>query len=362
MANDHTSNSAERQRRPRIADIAARTGLSTATVSRALNDKPWVSARTRARVRAALDEVGYVPSRLAASLRTGRTGLVGLVIGEPRGPTELAAIQGAWAAAAPTRYSVVVYIPPAAEQQESASAAVLAPGWVDGVLLLYAKRSDEPLIRRLQHNGLPLVLIDPEVTVPDVPTVYPDYYNDGYQMTRYLVGCGHRRIGLCASDLGWGYDARYIDGYQAALVEAQIAPDPVLAIAEGASYEVGYETTRRWLGLAEPPTGLCFHSDMSAMGAIVAAREMGRRVPNDVSIMGFDDTQMARWMKPALTTPRERLLGLTRAATALLLDLIRGTAALGQPLFVQADLVVRESTGPAPAQPTVQNPAIRECP
>lgn len=359
MAHDHDTAPAARQRRPRIADIAARTGLSTATVSRALNGKPWVSESTRTQVLAVLDEVGYVPSRLAASLRTGRTGLLGLVIGEPRGPTELAAIQGAWAAAAPARYSVVVYIPPAGGQQESASAAILAPGWVDGVLLLYAKRSDEPLIRRLQHNGLPLVLIDPEVKVPDVPTVYPDYYNDGYQMTRYLVGCGHRRIGLCASDIGWGYDARYIDGYHAALVEAQVPLDPVLAIAEGASYEVGYETTRRWLRLADPPTGLCFHSDMSAMGAIVAAREMGRHVPNDVSIMGFDDTQMARWMKPALTTPRERLLGLTRAATALLLDLIRGTAAAGEPLFIQTDLVVRESTGRAPAPHNLQNTTIR---
>jgi len=361
-----------RRLRPNIDDIAARTGLHKSTVSRAVSGKGRVSPATRARVLAALDAVGFVPSRLAASLRTGRTGLLGLVIDGPHDPIRLATMQGALDAATRAGYGMVVYMtaqdqgplaapaPNAAASSRadtaqhraiaplSPSADAIAQGWVDGVLVLWPRRADESLVRHIRDLGLPLVLIEPEVTMDGVPAVYADAYHDGHLGARYLLSLGHRRIGACGHPADWGVEGAYLDGYRAALAEDGVPHNPALGLVGGWSYEVGYETAVRWLHLSDPPTGALFRSDMAALGAMAAARDLGRRVPEDLAVIGGDDTQMARWIKPALTAPRERRTALARAATALLLASIAGQTAPSDPVLVRTDLVVRQSTGFAP--------------
>ena len=372
MADERDTVPPARRPRPNIDDIAARTGLHKSTVSRAVSGKGRVSPATRARVLAALDAVGFVPSRLAASLRTGRTGLLGLVIDGPHDPIRLATMQGALDAATRAGYGMVVYMtaqdqgPLAAPAPGAAassladtaqdraiaplspSADAIAQGWVDGALVLWPRRADEPLVRRIRDLGLPLVLIEPEVAMDGVTAVYADAYHDGYLGTRYLVDLGHRRIGACGHPADWGVEGAYLDGYRAALAEDGVPHNPALGLAGGWSYEMGYETAVRWLHLPDPPTGALFRSDMAALGAIAAARDLGRRVPEDLAVIGGDDTQMARWIKPALTAPRERRTALARAATALLLASIAGQAAPSDPVLVRTDLVVRQSTGFAP--------------
>ena len=359
-----------RRARPNIDDIAARTGLHKSTVSRAVSGKGRVSPATRARVLAALDEVGFVPSRLAASLRSGRTGLLGLVIDGPHDPIRLATMQGALDAATRAGYGMVVYM--TAHDQAvttplsdsftlfptgaaldgavaplSPTAGLIAQGWVDGALVLWPRRVDEPLVRRMRDLGLPLVLIEPEAAMDGVPTVYADAYHDGYLATRLLLDLGHRRVGACGHPADWGVEGAYLDGYHAALTESGLAPDPALGVAGGWSYEAGYDTATQWLQLADAPTGACFRSDMAALGAMSAARDVGRRVPEDLAVIGGDDTQMARWIKPTLTAPRERRSGLARAATDLLLALIDGQPTPSWLTLLETDLVVRQSSGPA---------------
>jgi LacI family transcriptional regulator len=339
-----------RPRRSTIDDIAARTGLSTATVSRAINNKPRISAATRDRILATLQEVGYVPSRLASGLRTGRTNLLGMVMKEPREPTEFAVMQGI-VSTAPAPYGVVVYMLPRAREDRSVISQVIARGAVDGVLWLYPDRGDEPQVQLIRERGLPLVLVDPQTAMPHTACVFPDAYYDGYDNTRYLLALGHRRIAASADGLSWGQIAHFLDGYHAALADAGLPADPTLAVAGGWRFESGYATTRRWLHVPDRPTGMCFHSDIAAMGALAAARDEGLAVPQDLSIIGYDDTQLANWIKPALTTRRERRIGLARVACEVLLTLINGAEPPAEPVLVRTDLVPRQSTGIAMAVP-----------
>lgn len=337
---------ADREQPPRlkIADIAAHTHLSVATVSRAINDRPRVAPETRARVLAALDELSYVPSAVAASLRTGRTRQLGLVIDAPHDPVRLATMQGAFAAATGAHYGMVVYLTSEHGEHGHTYGQTLARGWVDGALLLWPRRSDEPLVGRLRADGLPVVLIEPEAPIAGVPAIYADAYSDGYRSTRYLLDLGHRRIAACANPDDWGIEGRYLDGYRAALAEAGLPDDPSLAVAAGWSYEAGYETVRRWLQAPDPPTGMCFRVDMAALGAVAAARDLDVGVPENLSVIGGDDTQMTSWIKPALTTLRERRAGVARAACEMLLAVLDGRDAPADPVLVEAELVIRQST------------------
>lgn len=334
-----------RQRRPKISDIAARTGLSTATISRTINGKRWVSAETRARVQAALEEVGYVPSGIAASLRTGRTGLLCLMIGELRDPTALAAMQGALEAASAARYGVVVHMTHDASEHSHFYSDVIGRGWVDGGLLLWPTSADASLIQHIYEGGMPLVLIEPEIEVPNVPSVHSDAFDVGFRSTQHLLELGHRRIAICAQPPGaWDIGVRYLDGCNAALAAANIPGASSCEYAYGGTYADGYEAARTWLQRTNPPTGLCFNSDLSALGGMAAAHDLRLSIPHDVSVVGYDDTEIAQLIKPSLTTPRLRFLGMARAACELLIGLMNGSESTPTPQFIQTDIVAREST------------------
>lgn len=333
-----------RARRLSIDDIAARTGLHKSTVSRAVNGKPRVAERTRARVLAALQEANFVPSRLAASLRTGRTGLLGVVLNGPDDPIRLSAMQGAINAADPANYGVVVYMTQHERERATVSPEVIAQGWVDGAMILWPSRASEPFVRRIQDLGLPLVLIEPEIPMGDAPAVYSDAFSDGYLSARHLLELGHRRIAVCANPPAWGIEGRYLDGYRAALAEAGIPAEPSLGLAAGWTYEVGYETAMRWLRRSDAPTGMCFRTDMAALGALSAALNLGRRVPEDVAIVGGDDTQMASWIRPTLTALRGQRERLAQVACELLLGLIDGRPKPAEPTLVRTEIAARQST------------------
>jgi DNA-binding LacI/PurR family transcriptional regulator len=298
-------------------------------------------------VLAVLEEAGYTPSRLATGLSTGRTGLLGLMIGENRDPTAVTVMQGALSAAVPAHYGVVVYVTTSEREHEALYSDMVARGGIDGALLLFPTRDDEPFVRRIADRGLPLVLIEPQVAMPGIPTVEPDVFDDAYRSTRYLLELGHRRIAVCGDASGWRTEQQYLDGYRRALTEAGLPVDPALALAAGWTYEIGHAAATDWLMLPSPPTGMCFCCDLAALGALAATRERGVRVPENVSIIGYDDTPIAQWVKPALTVPRERRFGLVQRACEILLGLIRGDAPPAEPLRVTTTLSVRDSTAAA---------------
>jgi LacI family transcriptional regulator len=154
---------------PTIKDIAEQTGLSKATVSRAINGRDRISPSTRERVLMALDELGYMPSHAATSLSTGRTGLLGLMIGANRNPTALSAMQGALTAAVAAQYGVIVYITEKETEHDAVYTGVLASRGVDGALHLFPGKGDERYVRKMHDRGLPIVVIEPQAPMTGLP-------------------------------------------------------------------------------------------------------------------------------------------------------------------------------------------------
>jgi LacI family transcriptional regulator len=336
-------------RRPTISDVATLMGLSKATVSRAMNGRSRVSEETRARVLATLDEIGYTRSHAATSLSTGRTGLLGLVIGANRNPTALSTMQGLMGAAASAGYGVVVYISLSDAEHGSIYADHLRSQAVDGVIHLFPRAADGPTIRQLQRRGTPVVVIDPQVSMAGVATVWSDSFDDGYISTRHLLELGHTRIALCADAAGWGRQHRYADGYRSALQAAGIDADPALVEEIGWTHAAGYQATSAWLELERPPTAICYCCDTAALGGMSAARDHGLQLPQDLAIVGYDDTDVAGWVTPSLTTLKNRRADLAREACALLVALLAAEFD-GDEREVKTTLAVRASSSLGPSR------------
>ncbi len=330
-------------RRPTISDVATLVGLSKATVSRALNDRDRISAETRARVLATLQEIGYTRSHAARSLSTGQTGLIGLVIGGNRNPVALSAMQGAMAAAGSADFGVVVYISATDDDHAGIYSEVLGSRGVDGVVHLFPRASDTAAIEALQRGGVPVVAVEPQVPMSGVTTVWSDTFAAGRLGAEHLIGLGHRRIAICADQVPWGKQRGYLEGFRAACAGSGIDVDPSLVAELGWTHEAGFEATSRWLALADPPSAACFCCDTAALGAMAAARERGIALPDKLALVGYDDTDVAQWVSPALTTFRDSRLSLVRHAVDRLVELMAGGTPGGE-YVVPAELVVRASS------------------
>jgi LacI family transcriptional regulator len=330
------------RRRPTITDVAALTGLSKATVSRALNDRDRVSAATRARVLATLEEIGYIRSHAAASLSTGRTGLLGLVVGANRNPTVLSAMHGALSAAG--EYGVVIYVSQTDAGHDTIYGRLLASRAVDGVVHLFPRAADEPMIRSLQRGGVPVVVVEPEQPFAGVSAVWPDSFDDGYVSTAHLLAQGHTRIAICADTPGWGREGDYVEGYHRALADASVEPAGELVAESGWDHAAGYAATVRWLDLDVPPSAACFCCDTAAFGAIACARDRGLRIPDDLAVVGYDDTEVASWVAPALTTLRQRRTSLVAEAFTVLTAILDGAIATPVERTVRSELTIRGSS------------------
>jgi LacI family transcriptional regulator len=330
---------------PTLQALATSLGLSKATVSRALSGRGRLSETTRARVRAAAAAAGFVPSRAALSLTTGRTGLVGLVIGANRTPVALAVMTGVVEAATAEGWQVVVHISATDAEDAAIYRTQLAGQSVDGVIHQFPTAAACEALRALARRGTPVVAIDPETAAPGVPTLRADAYADGRAATRHLIAQGHRRIGLAGDLPGWGVQDRLRDGWAAALAEAGLAADPALACALGWTHAAGAAATARLCALPDPATAAIYACDVAALGGLAWLAAQGLRVPRDFALVGYDDTEMAAWVAPALTAPRARREGLARLAWQRLAAQLRGEAVATEPEDIATGLALRPSSG-----------------
>lgn len=330
--------------RPTSRDVAERAGVSQATVSLVLRDQ-WrgrVSAERAAAVRTAARELGYRPNLAARSLRLGQTRTALLVV--PALTTEFFARvhDGAARAAAEHGLSVVLYpspggTGPAPDPFASASAAL------DGVI---ASSMAAEALAALRDDGLPLVMLDSEPgRAPAAPTVNPDIADGMRRVTGHLLELGHRRFGhLAAAVDSWTFELR-AGVLRRALERAPLARLTAVERA-GLSVREGMLAAERALTAAERPTALVCDDDVLAAGACKAARRLGLRVPEDVSVTGMDDLVLATAIEPELTTVRLPAEEMGAAGIAALLALLRGERPVAEPLPVE--LVPRGSTGPPP--------------
>ncbi|WP_425956681.1 LacI family DNA-binding transcriptional regulator [Xylanimonas sp. McL0601] len=341
--------------RTRLADIAAHAGVSTATVSRVLNGKSVVSAETRQAVLAALDVLGYerphAPGARAA-------GLVGLVVPELTNPVFPAIAQAAESLLAQAGYTPLLCTQSPGGTTEDEYIESLGDHGVDGILFVSGLHADTTASRaRYQHlrdRGIPVVLVGGYAPEVDAPQVSTDEPAASRLAVRHLVAQGHRRIGLALGPQRFIPSQRKRTGFVDALVDSGLASDAADAsrhvVTTLYTVEGGQAAANELIESGH--TALVCASDLMALGAIRAAHARGLRVPEDVSVVGYDDSPLMAFTNPPLTTVRQPVLSLCRVAVSMLLSEIRGERAPRAELLVEPELVVRGSTGAAPTPRT----------
>lgn len=326
-----------------IADLA---GVSIATVSRVLNGRNDVADETRELVNRVIRENGYTANRSARGLSAGRTGLVGVLVPLVY-PAYFSAILAGVAEALSEQDLRVVLSPTGHEHDREVTLLErLMHGLTDGALIVLPEESSEEL-ERLVDQGYRFVVVDPLMPLAErIPSVSAAHTAGAHQAMRHLLELGHRRIAAITGPAGWVATEDRRRGYHAALAAAGILPEPELEVEADFEIAGGHEAARHLLDLAQPPTAIFAFNDNHAIGAIQAARERDLRVPEDLSLVGFDDVEHATIVSPALTTVRQPLAEMGRTAVSLLIRLLERQRFETLRVELGTRLVVRDSTAP----------------
>lgn len=327
--------------RATISEIAREAGVSVPTVSKVLNGHAHVAAETRARVEEIIARRGY--ARRPAKRRQ-KAGLVDLVFPGLGSEWALEIIEGVERIAQDAGYGTVVSSLSLDGSRIRPWLANLAERKSDG-LLMAVYQLDAKQIQRVKSLGIPVVLIDPVGQPgPDLMTVGAANWEGGYSATDHLLKLGHKRIAMIGGREDLQCSSAREDGYISALRRAGIALDPALMVPGDFSIEAGEAATRKLLELPDRPTAIFTGNDSQALGAYRAARSAGLRIPEDLSIIGFDDIPAAEWVEPGLTTIRQPVVQMAETAMRALLRHLDGDEELPQRIELGTELVVRGST------------------
>ncbi|WP_410170170.1 LacI family DNA-binding transcriptional regulator [Actinacidiphila bryophytorum] len=329
-----------------LAEIARQAGVSAPTVSKVLNGRAHVAPATREKVELLLRNHGYRRKRGAARARP--SGLLELVFHQLISLWATEIIRGAENVARQEGLTLVL--------SESAGREEMGQSWVDGVLTrdpagVILIMSDLTTEQRelLASRDVPFVVMDPAgYPADDVPSIGTTNWQGGYTATRHLLELGHRRIGVICGPADVLCSRARIDGYRAALETGGVVCDDALVRHGTFQTEGGHRIARELLTAPDRPTALFAGNDVQAMGVYQAARELGLRIPEDLSVVGFDDLPISGWMGPPLTTVRQPLVDMAEAAARLVLDLGRNVQPAMRRVEMATTLVVRASTAPPP--------------
>ncbi|MDN3272024.1 LacI family DNA-binding transcriptional regulator [Streptomyces sp. MA15] len=308
--------------RPTLEEVAARAGVGRGTVSRVINGSPRVSEATRAAVEAAVAELGYVPNTAARALAANRTDAIALVVPEPETrfftePYFSDMLRGVGAALSDTEMQLLLIFA-GSDRERQRLAQYLAAHRVDGVLLV-SVHADDPLPDMLSQLEIPAVISGPRSADETLTSVDSDNYGGARQAVEHLIGRGRRTVAHITGRLDVYGAQRRVDGYRDALREAGHTVDELL-IEPGDFSEDGGRRAMEALLERRPDLDAVFAaSDVTAAGARQVLREAGRRIPDDVALVGYDDSAIARHMEPPLTSVRQPIEEMGRAMTDLLL-------------------------------------------
>ena len=339
--------------RARLADIAEQAGVSEATVSRVLNDRPGVSTATRQAVLTALDVLGYErPMRLR-----GQSGLVGLIVPELENPIFPAFAQVMETLLAQHGFTPVLCTQTPGGVTEDEYVDLLLDRGVAGIIFVSGLHADatadHAAYRVLLDRGLPIVFVNGYAEGIDAPFVSDDDAAAMQLAVTHLASMGHRRIGLAVGP------ARFVPVVRkrAAFIEAMVHATGVAHVDAEAlvahtlfTVEGGQAAAHHLLGLGV--TAVVCGSDLMALGVIRTVRQRGLRVPEDISVVGYDDSRLIAFTDPPLTTVRQAVTAMGTAAVQALLDGINGTPAPRDEFVFRPELIVRGSTGPVPREAT----------
>ncbi len=325
-----------------IHDVARASGVSVSTVSRVLNDKDDVAEATYSRVQSVISELGYTSSLAAKSMRSRQTNVIGLIVPTLDDPFTVEVMKGVNRAIVQENYDLIVFTSgdfrsESSAQKESNYVSLLNHSITDGVIILV------PSATNFATNA-PVVAVDPNNESPDCPAVIATNRDGALAAMHYLIGLGHSRIGFVGGRSALQSSIRRLQGYVDGLQMAGIFVDPALIQEGDFTRDVGYRCGHKLLSLAQPPTAIFAANDQSAFGVIKAAQELGLKIPDDLSVVGFDNVPEAAYALPGgLTTVDQSLREMGSIATEMLVRLIKGEALADSIHRIPTQLIVRGS-------------------
>lgn len=330
-------------RKVTIIDVAKTAGVSRQTVSRAINDKGEISPETKERVLAAVEKLGYRPNRLAQSMITQQSMTIGLVVPDITNLFFPEVARGVQDAGRENGYNILLCNTDDDPEEELVNLNSLQDHQVDGIIIV-SSSADEKNLAKFADVSAPIVLFNRAFNHPNVSLMMTDNVRGGYMATEHLISLGHRRIGMIAPHSSQESKAKRVQGYQEALRAAGIEPDPDLIVREANTLQGGYQGMKKLLSENPEITAIFTYNDLLALGAMRACRDAGRRIPEDIAIIGFDDISLAAMVTPSLSSIHVDKYELGRLALMRLLSVLNHSENALEPLSLSLDLVVREST------------------
>ncbi|MFC4076991.1 LacI family DNA-binding transcriptional regulator [Salinithrix halophila] len=330
-----------------IRDVAKRAGVSIATVSRVLNKSKPVSDELKKRIMDAVEETGYLPNAVARSMIQKRTGLFGVIIPEIFNPYFSGLVEGIESVSKEFQYHLMLSVSEKDPEREKELLQIYRSRQMEGIILA-AARLEEDQKEILARLGIPCVVIGQRVKGLKAPSVVINNWKAAFEATDYLIQLGHRRIGMIGGpfwDVASGQE-RY-QGFRDALASRALpCREEWVSEGEGFLVEDGYKGMEILHSAPELPTAVFCACDRIAVGAIRYLEGQGLQVPEDVSVIGFDDEELASIIHPRLTTIRHSPFEMGRRAATLLTEMLHGNQSLQTAETLEHSLIVRESTIP----------------
>ncbi len=336
-----------------IKEVAVLAGTSTATVSRALAQPTHVSAVMYLKVQEAVRQTGYTPNLLARNLRRMESRSTLVLLPDIANPFFPEVVLGMEEVAHLKGYCVLLGDTKGAGQREQAYAEMLLSRQADGLIVLGGRVPELLMTKLISKTGsLPIVIACERIRGVSLPTVLIDNVAAAFTATWHLIDLGHRRIGFITGPSGNVLTKDRLAGYRKALTAAHIPIDATLVAAGDFSIAAGITATTTLLALPTRPTALVASNDEMALGALHGAKRIGLRIPEDLSIVGFDDIRFSAVCDPPLTTISQPRQEIGRRAMNLLLEHLANPGSAPVEIVLEANLVVRSSTGPGPGSST----------
>lgn len=329
----------KKKRTVTIQDVAKTAGVSVSTVSRVLNGKVDVASNTQDRILSVIDDLGYTTNLAARSMRSQKKNLVGLIMPDIEYPFAIEVMKGVNRAIAESEFDLLVYTTGDVRKSGRASheqkyVSLLTNSISDGVIIV------APVAGEFNIDA-PIVSIDPLASNPNYPAVHATNYQGAMDAMEYLIGLGHRRIGFISGRAELESSNRRLKGYREALEKANIRTDESLIASGDYTTATGVTGTRQLLALEKPPTAIFASNDQMAMGVYQVAEELGLRIPDDLSVIGFDNITESKYM--GLTTVDQFISEMGYVATHMLIKIINGVPLENQTYRMQTRLVIRNS-------------------
>jgi len=325
-----------------IYDVADAAGVSIATVSKVINGTGRISDKTRKHVIAVMERLEYKPSMVASALTGKSTYTIGLTLPDLANPYFAEIARAVEDRGHELGFSLFICSTDNDPEKEESYFSLLTQKRVDGIIVA-TRTSNELFIKQLVQRKLPIVLISGELPSLALDTVMVDDYLGGYQAGSHLAELGHRRIAVLAEDMDHISNRERIRGCVQAMSDAGIVQDESLIRVGGFTLDSGRTAAAALLDVAEPPTALFACNDVLAIAGIQAARERGLKVPDQLSVVGFDNTILAAMIDPSLTTVAQPIQEIGKQAVDLLIQEIRGEKSVKRRAVLLPELIVRHS-------------------